>query len=312
MWSVTVEVPATIANLGPGFDTLGLATDLALNRLTLTGPRREPVVTVTGEGAGRLPAGPDNLAYRAAAAGFEAAGEGPAAFGLHCDNGIPPARGLGSSAAAVVGGLAAADAWLRARGREGLDLRRQLALAAGLEGHPDNVAAALLGGVTVACPRTDAAASDPVLAVRLDPLPGLRVVACVPDRPLSTRRARRALPRRVPFAAAAHNVARTALLVAAVCQGRPDLLAEATRDLLHQPYRSRLLPWLDAVLDAARLAGAWGACLAGAGPSVLAFAGRDSEAGVAAAMEGALAGAGVAGRTLTGRISTAGARVVGS
>ena len=267
---IRVRVPATTSNLGPGFDALGLALRL-YNTLELE-PADAPRIEVEGEGAATLPRDPAHLAYRAAlAVAALRGGTAPRAFHLRQHNGIPLARGLGSSAAAIVGGAAAANALLGGP----LDRQALLDLAAGMEGHPDNVAPAVLGGL-VACV---AAETGTIRTVRLIP-ERLRVVIAIPEFAVSTAEARRLLPEAVPYRDAVFNVTRTALLVGALVEGRMDLLGEATRDRLHQPYRARLVPGLEAVFTAAREAGAHGVALSGSGPTVVAF-GEAAEIGPA-------------------------------
>ena len=295
---IRVRVPATSANLGPGFDALGLALRL-YNTLTLE-PAGHPEIEIEGEGAGTLPRDAAHLAYQAAlAVAARAEGGGAAgtrAFRLRQQNQIPLASGLGSSAAAIVGGAVAANALLGAPlGRQAL-----LDLAAEMEGHPDNVAPALFGGLVV-CART----ATGVRWIRLAP-PPLNVVLAVPDYHVSTDEARRRLPARVPFPDAVFNVARATLLVAALTGGRPDLLDEATQDRLHQPYRETLVPGLSDVFAAARRAGAYGVALSGSGPTVLAF-GDAPEIGPAMAQ--AFRAAGAACRILHAEFDTDGAVV---
>jgi homoserine kinase len=291
---VRVRVPATSANLGPGFDVLGLA--LALHNEVDAEPADGVRVTIEGEGAGRLPEGPDNLVARAVRLAHEAAGRPFPGVTLRCLNRIPPSRGLGSSAAAWVGGLAAGNALLGAP----LDRETLLALAARAEGHPDNVAAALLGGLTVAC-----RAGDRVVAVTLPVPPALRWVVLVPEVEGSTAAARAALPERYPRADAVFNLQRAALLLAALAAGRPELLATAMEDRLHEPYRLGLFPWLAGAAAAARTAGALACVLSGAGPSLLAVTRGPAEP-VARALEEALARAGVAGRARALDVDAAG------
>jgi homoserine kinase len=293
---IRVRVPATTANLGPGFDALGIALRL-YNTLDLEASEA-PRVEIRGEGEETLPRDASHLAYRAALAVVERAGsragiELPNAFRLVQHNRIPLARGLGSSAAAVVGGAVAANALL---GRP-LGTQALLDLATEIEGHPDNAAPALLGG-GVACART----ADGVRWVRLD-LARLPAVLAVPDFAVSTGEARRLLPAEVPFADAVFNVTRTALLVAALAAGRMDALDEATRDRLHQSYRARLIPGLDQVFAAARRAGAHGVALSGSGPSVLAFGGAP---GIGEAMAAAFRAAGSRCRTIAVEVDTDG------
>jgi homoserine kinase len=292
---VRVRVPATSANLGPGFDTLGLALAL-YNEVTLE-EADGLSVTVEGEGAGRLDAGPKNVVARGVALGFEAAGRRFRGARLRCVNRIPLSRGLGSSAAAWVGGLVAANALLG----EPLDRDGLVTVAARAEGHPDNVAAAVLGGLAVSC-----ADGDRVTAVSLPVPRDIAWVVLVPETESSTREARAVLPESLPRADAVFNVQRVSLLLAALGAGRADLLDLAMQDRLHQPYRQRLFPWMEAVAGAGRRAGALGCVLSGAGPAMLAAV-RGSGDGVARAMERALREAGIGGRALSLAVDAAGA-----
>lgn len=216
-------------------------------------------------------------------------------------NRIPPSRGLGSSATAWLGGMLGANALLR----EALPPSSVMELAVEQEGHPDNLAAALHGGLAVICWDREAR------AVVTLPVPrSLRFALLVPDRESSTAEARAALPQSYSRADAVFNVGRTALLLAAFTRERWDLLRAAMADRLHQPYRSRaLFPWLDRVFAAADAAGALGAALSGAGPSVLAVVRESEAARVAAAMEEALRGHGLEGRALVLAADSRGARV---
>ncbi|OGL16272.1 MAG: homoserine kinase [Candidatus Rokubacteria bacterium RIFCSPLOWO2_12_FULL_71_22] len=280
---VHVTVPATSANLGPGFDALGLA--LALHN-EVTAVEAEGVrVRIEGEGGRRLPRGADNVVARGVRLAYEAAGRHFRGCDLHCVNRVPTARGLGSSAAAWVGGLVAGNALLGAPlSREAL-----LGLAARAEGHPDNVAAALYGGLTVSC-----ADADTVTAVAL-PVPAtLGWVVLIPAVTSATAEARAVLPPSVPLADAVFNVQRVALLLASLQARRLDALGRALDDRLHQPYRLRLFPWMPDVVAAARAAGALGCVLSGAGPTLLAVVLGDSR-GVGGAMEAALRRAGIEG-----------------
>jgi homoserine kinase len=284
---VRVRVPATSANLGPGFDALGLA--LALHNEVIGEEADEVAVAVEGEGAARLDAGAKNVVARGVALGFEVAGRPFRGARLRCVNRIPLSRGLGSSAAAWVGGLLAANALLG----EPIDRDGLLAAATRAEGHPDNVAAALLGGLTVSC-----ADGPRVTAVSL-PLPaGIDWVVLVPETQSSTHEARAVLPDVVPRADAVFNVQRVSLLLAALGAGRADLLDLAMQDRLHQPYRRRLFPWMEEVAAAGRRAGALGCVLSGAGPCLLAAVPARGGQVVAAAMAEALLAAGIAGQAL--------------
>jgi homoserine kinase len=273
---VRVRVPASSANLGPGFDALGLA--LALHDDVVVRVADDGLyVDVAGEGADSVPRTRRHLVVRALHAGFEALGGQPRGLEVVCANRIPHARGLGSSAAAIVAGLVAARA-LVLGGDDALDDGTLLDLAAGIEGHPDNVAACLLGGLTLAWTEgTDSGdgAAPAARAVRLPVSAELRPVAFVPASTSSTSRARKLLPDSVPHADAARNAGRAALLVHALAAD-PGLLLTATEDRLHQPYRAPALPRSAGLVEALR-AGGVPAVVSGAGPTVLAFAGPDDD-----------------------------------
>lgn len=266
---VRVRIPASTANLGPGFDVLGLALGL-YNTIEVEAIPQGFELTVEGEGADRLrQVGERSLVLRAALATFAYLGVTAPGLRIHLKNEIPLKRGLGSSGTACVGGvLAAAELSGRA-----LSPHEILRLALPLEGHPDNITPSLVGGLTATCLR-----GEEVRYVKI-PIPqAIRVVAVIPERELSTAEARRALPSQVPLADAVYNVGRAALLVAAMVAGELNLLDEATRDRLHQPYRAKLLPGMEEVFEAARRAGAFAAFLSGAGSTVVALVDREPEA----------------------------------
>jgi homoserine kinase len=270
--AVHVRVPATSANLGPGFDAFGLAVSLhddVVARVTSSGL----AVEVEGEGAATVARDDGNLVVASMRAGFAALGVEPTGLRVGCMNRIPHGRGLGSSAAAIVGGLVAARA-LVVGGDALLDDDAVLALAADIEGHPDNVAAALVGGFTIAWSDDD----RPAL-VRAVPHPDVVPVACVPPHPVSTELARGLLPPRVTHADAARNAGRAALLVTALTS-RPDLLMPATEDWLHQTFRAEAFPGSTALVAALRAAGI-PAVVSGAGPTVMALASAATAARVA-------------------------------
>ena len=227
--SVRVRVPATSANLGPGFDALGLALFLH-DMVEARTDRPGLTIQVAGEGEATASAGERHLVVRAMRATFGMLDGQPPGLALRCANRIPHGRGLGSSAAAIVSGILAARA-LTDGGADRLPLDAVLNLATELEGHPDNVAACLFGGLTIAWAGDDGAA-----AIRLSPLHTIVPAVLLAPEPLSTEAARGVLPSSVPHADAAANAARSALLVAALTSA-PDALLEATRDWLHQPYR---------------------------------------------------------------------------
>jgi len=260
---VRVRVPGTSANLGPGFDAFGLAL-CVYDEVTVRLSGGEVKITVRGEGAGELPTDESHLVVRSMRAAFERLGVAqPAGLELTCRNGIPQARGLGSSSAAIVAGILAARALLEG-GAAILDDAAVLALASELEGHPDNVAPCLLGGFTIAW--TD---SSGARAVRLNPAAEIRPIVCVPTERGLTAHARAALPATVPHVDAARNAGRAALLVHALTAD-PALLLPATEDRLHQQYRAAGSRATYALVSELRTAGI-PAVVSGAGPSVLIF-----------------------------------------
>lgn len=293
-----IRVPASSANLGPGFDSFAVALPL-LAEFELR-PAKTWSVTVEGDGQG-IPAGDENLFVVSARAAAKAAGRELAAQHVAARSAIPIARGLGSSAAAIVGGAVAANALLG----EPFDRRTLLRIASEVEGHADNVAAALYGAFTVALPD----ASGPV-ATRLVFPRAWRVCLLIPRRPLTTEQARAVLPSHVSRDDAVFNVAHGAALIAAVMRADGALLALAMADRLHQAARTKLVPALGEIIAAAREAGAFGAALSGAGPSVLAVAPARLAARVVSAMEEAAAVAGVPGRGRVVRVRAAGAQVL--
>lgn len=264
-----VEVPATSANLGPGFDALGMALGLrdTIEVEAITGATE---VHVDGEGSGAVPTGEDHLVVRALRAGLDHAGAPQSGIRMHCRNRIPHGRGLGSSAAATVAGL------LLARGLlsdpAALDDDAVLDLATAMEGHPDNAAPALLGGVTVSWTEAGGARAA-VLDVPADS--PLDPVVLLPSAELSTHAARGLLPATVPHADAGFGAGRAALLVHAMTRD-PSLLMAATEDRLHQEYRAPAMPESVELVRVLRQEG-YPATISGAGPSVLVMAGADDE-----------------------------------
>jgi len=259
---VTVRVPATAANLGPGYDCLGVALDI-WNELTVErGPFR---VDIRGEGADQLPRDETNLIVRSVAAAFDAAGKPVPELAYVCHNVIPLTRGLGSSSAAIVSGLAA-GARLSGADAE-LDSAALMEMAADMEGHPDNAAPATLGGF-----RVGVRDGERWIADRVRIPEGMSAVLFIPDVEGSTAAARAILPDEVPRADAVFNLGSAALLVNALASGNLGMLRRATEDRLHQPVRSRLYRGMSALISAALAGGAHGAFLAGAGPTVMALA----------------------------------------
>ncbi|MEI6252218.1 MAG: homoserine kinase [Mycobacteriaceae bacterium] len=264
-------VAASSANLGPGFDSLGLALALydQISAETTTGTT---VVDVEGEGEGQVPNGPDNLVAVAIRRGLSAAGVEVAGLKVHCCNAIPHSRGLGSSAAAVVGGLAVANALVAQWDMPPLTTDQLIQISGEFEGHPDNASASVLGGAVVSWsePAPGEPSSAPgYFAAPLRLHPDIRLFAGIPQVRSSTAETRVLLPQQVSHEAARFNVSRAALLVLALTE-RPDLLVAATEDLLHQPQRAPAMPASGEYLRLLRRHGV-AAVLSGAGPSVLAF-----------------------------------------
>lgn len=261
--TVAVQVPATSANLGPGFDTLGLALSVhdELVVSTLDGPGLE--ITASGEGADSIPRDASHLVVRSIAYAYAACGREMPGLRLEAVNAIPHGRGMGSSGAAVVSGLLAAKGLLA--GDVDIDDATLLRLATELEGHPDNVAPALFGGLTIAWMDAGGPQYKKLLVHR-----GVSPLVFVPDFTMSTSVARGLAPLQVTREDAVFNVSRSALLIAALTQS-PELLMAATEDKLHQSYRAQAMPATDALVHTLRAAG-FAAVVSGAGPSVLVLA----------------------------------------
>jgi len=258
---VRVRVPATSANLGPGFDALGLALDWYDDLVAQV--IDEPVIEIDliGEGADTLPRDQKHLVIKAMHAAFDAMGERPEGVALVCANHIPHARGMGSSAAAIVGGIELARN-LVVGGHQLLPHAEALKIAATLEGHVDNVAAALLGGLTIAWGDPENAKS-----LRIKPHPELRPIICIPEGSVNTKKARAALPESISHVDASFNIGRSALLVAALTE-EPEYLFEATEDKVHQEARKSVMAKSFKLMNSLRDAG-HAAVISGSGPSVL-------------------------------------------
>jgi len=298
--SCRVRVPATTANLGPGFDCLGMALDLWNDvRFTLEG--EDVVVSVEGPHATGLPAGRGNLVARAYLRLCEAAGAPePAGLRIEAAVRVPTASGLGSSSTAIVAGLLGANTLL---GRP-LDTQRVLELAAEMEGHPDNVAAALLGGLTIVVQKDDRLLTKKIL------VPGVHVAVVVPDVVVNTRSARADLPAQVSMKDAVFNLQRTPLVVEALRTGDYGLLSQVMDDRLHQAARLKLVPGGRTAWAAAQAAGAAAIAISGSGPSLVAFVRLAADATrVAHAMVDAFAAEGIAAIPLSLSASAAGATV---
>lgn len=294
--SVTVTVPATSANLGPGFDCLGVALTL-YNQVTLAPRPAGLTIEVSGEGVDAIPRSSDNLVHQAATRLFERVGRGPAGLQLRLVNGIPVGSGLGSSSAAIVGGLVAANALLGTP----LAPAELLTLAAELEGHPDNVAPALYGGLMAAwiTPQGVWATAYPIA--------DLPVLVVTPAVHSLTRAARALLPATIPHQAAVANIGRLPLLLAALSQADYTRLPTLMEDDLHQPYRLPHTPGLLTAYQAARQQGA-AVALSGAGPGLLVIA-AGNQAVLATTLQEAFAAAGVASRAFQLQVDRRGTRI---
>ena len=299
---VTIRVPATTANMGPGFDCLGMALDI-WNTITVetdgseAGPER---VVISGEGRDSLSTGSDNLVYRSFQHVYDGLGLSIPPVRISCENNIPLGRGLGSSAAAVAGGLVAGS---RLSGAN-LTSERILELAAEIEGHPDNAAAAVMGGCRIVVSDGDRLVTDTVSVPD-----ELKAVLFVPDVPMATEEARGLLPAKIDRHDAVFNIGRTALLVNALASGNLDYLAIATEDMLHQPARQKIFFPMKNIFRAAMSAGALGVFLSGAGSSVLALA-RDREYTIGYEMADAAMKSGVEGAIKVTSPTALGAHVV--
>ena len=300
MNSVTVRAPATTANLGPGFDSIGMALDL-WNELTLT--RGDFSISATGEGADLVPLDARNLAVTGVEAIFNYIGEPVPGLQYEQVNRVPFARGMGSSSSAIVSGLVAGSAI------SGADLTREeiTILAADIEGHPDNVAPAIYGGCTVGVRN----GTDKWIVDQVKLPEELYAVLFVPEMEMNTHESRARLPDQISRTDAVYNIGRAALLVNALSSGRLELLKYATDDKLHQPHRSQAFTALPHLIEAAIKGGAHGAFLSGAGPSVLALAtGREVTISYEMAEKARILG--VAGKPMIMAVAHQGASVTSS
>ena len=298
-----VIAPATTANLGPGYDCLGLALDI-WNRLEVSSLAVDhgdkPLVEIIGEGSEELETTKENLVYCAMEFLFREADREMPPVRLKCYNEIPLARGLGSSAAAIAGGLVAANE-ICGQTFNSNDL---LEMAATIEGHPDNVAAAVLGGLQLVV-----SDQNRLYTAAINVPTDLTAVLFIPELRIATTDARSVLPEKVSVADAVYNMSRTALLVAGMAANKPEYFGIATEDRLHQPYRLSLFPAMKLLFRAALDAGALGAFLSGSGSTVLALA-KGREMTVAYEMAEAAKQAGVAGRVHITRPTEQGAHLV--
>ena len=297
---ITIRVPATSANLGPGFDSLGLALDL-WNETIIT-LAIEYTVRVSGEGAEKLSPGENNMIIQSAQKLADCVGKHLPPFHVDCANQIPLSSGLGSSAAAKLTGLLAANALLG----KPLTNAEILNLATEMEGHPDNVAPAMLGGLVVSTTENGNVVAHRIVGA--ENAPSLYITVVFPEFHLPTQESRRALPQQVSLRDAVHNISRTVLVAEAFRNGDVDLLGKAMTDTLHQPHRLPLIPGAQAAMDAAKGAGASAAALSGAGPSVIAFSSKQDPA-IGEVMKHAFEERGLPARIFQLKMSNHGAEV---
>lgn len=281
---ISIRVPATSANCGPGFDSLGLACNL-YNYFTYELLEAGLELNIIGEGAQTLYPSKDNLAFASFFRLWSQSGKKDTGLRVSMHNIIPLSRGLGSSSAAIVAGLLAADFFLGGTSTK-QDL---LSIATEMEGHPDNVAPALFGGITISY-----VAEGKVSCLKFLPKKELRLIAVIPDMPLATSMARAAIPASVPHEDAVFNASRTALLVAALLTGESEHLCAALEDRLHHPYRAPLIPGMQEAFAAARRNGAYNAVISGAGSTLMAYAAPTCDCvRIAAAMQSELQAHGI-------------------
>lgn len=288
MKSVRVKVPASTTNLGPGFDCLGLA--LKLYNVVQMEKTRGSKITIEMEGEGKddLPRDKRNMIFPALEAVFERVGEDPKGLRIRQINNIPLGRGLGSSAATRLAGIVGASRLLGAH----LSAGEILSLAAQLEGHPDNVAASLLGGLVIV-----AKTPEGFRWVKMDFPVSLKVVLVIPEVHVPTRRARNVLPRTIPISDAVFNLSRLGIFLSSLALKKWENLLFATEDKLHQPYREPLIPGMKQVFEAAKGAGARAVFLSGAGSGIAALVDKDEET-VAEAMREAFISKGLRTKTM--------------
>ena len=258
----TARIPASTTNLGPGFDVLGLALQLySTVSLEITGSSTE--VVVSGVDVEKIPSTPEHIAFQAVESIFQRSGvQQPDGLKLTIANGIPAIRGLGGSGTAILGGLLTANVLCGNM----FSLSEILNFSTAIEGHPDNVAASLYGGLVISVQE-----EEHIHTIQLVCDPALHVVLAIPEFTLSTQKARDILPKTVDFADAIYNISRSSLLVASIATGKLDMLPLAMKDKLHQPYRSTLIPGFNDVVEAATSAGALSIALSGAGPTIAAY-----------------------------------------
>lgn len=280
---VVIRVPATTANLGPGFDTLGMALKL-YNYVAMLETDNKLNIEVNGDGAFKIAKDETNLVYRSAQEVFRKVNYQPKGLKIQIENHIPIARGLGSSASVIVGGVLAAN---HISGNQ-LTTEQLLHLVTCIEGHPDNVAPAMLGGLVISAQQ-----DDDLIYKKIKPPKDLTTVVAIPSYELSTKEARDALPKLIPIKDAVFNISRSGLLLWAFMNSDMELLSKVMVDKIHQPYRMPLIPGMDNVCKVAKKNGAFAVALSGAGPSVIAFCMEERVEEISRAMKETFQEAGV-------------------
>jgi homoserine kinase len=298
--AVKVRVPGTTANCGPGFDAVGIACTVYNDLELILSRQGSLAIEIEGEGKGIIPTDERNIVWQVVQTVLNKVGEEYQGIHIKMKNQIPLSRGLGSSAAAIVAGLVAANA---ATGNT-LSSEELLDIATAVEGHPDNVAPAIFGGIT-----TSVMQGNQAHYLRFLPPAKLSMVVAIPDFNLSTHVARQVLPQTVPFNDAVFNISRTALVIGALSQGQFHHLRYALEDKIHQPYREHLIPGMQQVFDIALDKGALGVAISGAGPCLIAFAQEHFEE-IGAGMVQTFASNHIKARYLVLDIDTEGAKVI--
>ena len=297
MNKIIIKVPATSANLGPGFDALGLALNLwNVTEITEAGSFS---LHIEGEGSKKLAYNNKNLIYRSAEKVYETVNREIPTLSIRCVNQIPLASGLGSSAAAILTGILGANALLGSV----LTKEEILSLATEIEGHPDNIAPALCGGLVVST------IEDGKVIARQLPIMPFHITVVLPEFNFTTKQARAVLPKQVPLKDAIHNISHAVLVTAAFRTGDIVLLGQAMSDTLHQPYRLPLIPGALAAMEAGKEAGASAVALSGAGPSLIAFSAED-DGGIGLAIKQGFESAGLSAQVFELGVSQEGAKVI--
>lgn len=296
---IKVQVPATSANMGPGFDTMGVALSL-YNTMSVEETEKDVVVDILGEQPQRLINPKHHLIVDTIDKLFQLAGKERKGLHLVCENVVPFARGLGSSSAAIVAGLFGANALLGNLFSED----ELIKIATDIEGHPDNVVPAICGGFTIACLENGG-----VRHIKCNIPAYIQAIVAIPDFKLSTAKARAVLPTDVAMKDAVFNMSRTAMVVAAALQSDFALWGEMMEDKLHQPYRFPLIPGANKVIAGAKEAGAISCVLSGAGPTMIAWVRDGNSEAVAEAMKQGFAAADITSKTMTLSVDNQGARI---